>query len=63
MAPFFMIHVQLGLYRFNLEAGKAAALGHTWSGATHAPGRREGGKRENKFGQLIDASFRPIFST
>ena len=35
------------LYRFNLEAGKAAALGHTWSGATHAPGLgRKGGKKK-----------------
>ena len=36
------------LYRFNLEAGKAAALGHTWSGATHVPGLGRKGRKEDK---------------
>ena len=35
-----------GLCRFNLKAGKALALGHTWSRATHAP--RKGRKKEKK---------------
>ena len=38
------------LYQFNLEAGKSAALGHTWSGATHVPGRK-GRKEEKKVGR------------
>ena len=36
------------LYRFNLEAGKAAALGHTWSGATHVPDQGRKGRKEEK---------------
>jgi len=36
------------IYRFNLEAGKAAALGHTWSGATHVPDLGLGRKREER---------------
>ena len=36
------------LYRFNLEAGKAAALGHTWLGATHVPDLGRKGRKEEK---------------
>ena len=39
-------YVDLDLYRFNLEAGKAAALGHSYSGATHVPGLGRKGRNE-----------------
>ena len=52
------------LYQFNLEAGKAAALSHTWSGATHAPGRegrKEGEQKETRPSEANDASFSDFF--
>ena len=49
------------LYRFNLEAGKAAALGHTWSGATHVPGLgRKGGNEGKKKDEKNEKNTEPI---
>ena len=48
------------LYRFNLEAGKAAALGQTWTGARHVPGLGRKGGKEEKEGEKKEKNTEPI---
>ena len=45
------------LCRVNLKAGKAAALGHTWSGATHAPRKEKKRRKKTKKKNLEESNF------